>query len=128
MRLLLDLVVAGEERALALEALAADRLFVHLAGGMLPSIDAVYRDLPRFDAPALASLEAMMAGHGLRDIGCSHEHVHVDLDTTVEPLFGSQGGCPAWPQPALSRPQQRPPQDGSRRRDWRLHRCRVAPR
>ena len=32
-----------------LEALAADPVFVHLAGGVVPSIDTVYRDLRRFD-------------------------------------------------------------------------------
>jgi hypothetical protein len=99
MRLLLDLAVVGEERVFALEALAADRLFVHLAGGMLPSIDTVYRDLQRFDAPALGLLETMMAEHGLRGIGNSRDHVHVDLDTTVEPLFGVQEGALPGPNP-----------------------------
>lgn len=99
MRMLLDLAVSGEERVFALEALAADRLFVHLAGGMLPSIDTVYRDLQRFDAPALGGLEAMMAGHGLQAIARSEQHVHVDLDTTVEPLFGVQEGALPGPNP-----------------------------
>jgi hypothetical protein len=98
-RLLLDLAAAGEDRVFALEALAADRLFVHLAGGMLPSIDTVYRDLQRFDAPALGSLEAMMAEHGLRAMGRGIAHLHVDLDTTVEPLFGSQQGALPGPNP-----------------------------
>lgn len=99
MRLLLDLAVAGEERVFALEALAADRLFVHLAGGMLPSLDTVYRDLQRFDAPALGSLESMMAERGLEAIADSSQHVHVDLDTTVEPLFGFQEGALPGPNP-----------------------------
>lgn len=99
LRLLLDLAVAGEDRIFALEALSADRLFVHLAGGMLPSIDTVYRDLQRFEAPALADLESMMAAHGLSAIARSLGHVHVDLDTTVEPLFGSQEGALPGPNP-----------------------------
>lgn len=98
-RLLLDLAVAGEERVFGLEALAADRLFVHLAGGMLPSIDTVYRDLQRFDTPALVGLETMMAGHGVRAIARSSRHVHIDLDTTVEPLFGVQEGALPGPNP-----------------------------
>jgi hypothetical protein len=98
-RLLLDLAVAGEDRVFALEALAADRLFVHLAGGMLPSIDTVYRDLQRFDGPALGDLEGMMAAHGLRALDRGIAHLHVDLDTTVEPLFGSQQGALPGPNP-----------------------------
>ncbi len=33
----------------ASESLAADPLFVRLAGGVVPSLDTVYRDLCRFD-------------------------------------------------------------------------------
>jgi hypothetical protein len=36
---------------------AADPLFVHLAGGSVPSIDILYDDLRRFDAQALEDLE-----------------------------------------------------------------------
>jgi hypothetical protein len=71
LRLLLDLAVVGEDRVLALEALAADRLFVHLAGGVIPSLDTVYRDLRRFDQPSLGSMEEMMAEHGLSAIPLS---------------------------------------------------------
>lgn len=99
LRLLLDLAVAGEDRVFALEALAADRLFVHLAGGMLPGIDTVYRDLRRFDVEGLQGLETMMATHGLAALPQSSRHVHVDLDTTVEPLFGSQEGALPGPNP-----------------------------
>ncbi|XYI02096.1 hypothetical protein ACMHYB_20895 [Sorangium sp. So ce1128] len=35
-----------------LEALAVDPLFVRLAGGVVPSIDNVYRDVGRFDEEA----------------------------------------------------------------------------
>ncbi|XXU81970.1 hypothetical protein WMF21_29820 [Sorangium sp. So ce1099] len=53
MRLLMDSALAGEERIFGIEALAVDPLFVHLAGGMVPSIDTVYRDLCRFETVAL---------------------------------------------------------------------------
>jgi protein involved in polysaccharide export with SLBB domain len=48
-----------------LEALAADPVFVHLAGGVVPSIDTVYRDLRRFDDQAIVDLEGLVAEHGL---------------------------------------------------------------
>jgi hypothetical protein len=99
LRLLLDVAVAGEDRVFALEALSSDRLFVHLAGGMIPSIDTVYRDLRRFDAAHAESFEALMAEHGLAMLSSSLRHVHVDFDTTVEPLFGSQEGALPGPNP-----------------------------
>lgn len=99
LRLLLDLAVVGEDRIFALEALSADRLFVHLAGGAIPSLDTVYRDLRRMDQPGLGSMEEMMAAHGLAALPSSIRHVHVDLDTTVEPLFGCQEGALPGPNP-----------------------------
>jgi hypothetical protein len=45
LRMLLDMLVVGEHRVFGLESLAADALFVRLAGGILPSLDTVYRDL-----------------------------------------------------------------------------------
>lgn len=55
LRLLLDANVAGETRVFGLESLAPDPLFVHLAGGVVPSLDTVYRDLCRFDDPAICA-------------------------------------------------------------------------
>ena len=98
-RLLLDLAVVGEDRVFAVEALSADRLFVHLAGGVIPSLDTIYRDLRRVDEPALGSMEEMMALHGLAALASSIPHVHLDLDTTVEPLFGCQEGALPGPNP-----------------------------
>src|SRR5688500_3639883 len=57
LRLLMDAFAAGEARVFGLEALAADALFVRRAGGAVPSLDTVYRDLARFDDGALAALE-----------------------------------------------------------------------
>ena len=99
LRLLLDLAIVGEDRIFALEALSADRLFVHLAGGMIPCLDTVYRDLRRVDQPSLGSMEEMMARHGLAAFASSIGHVHVDIDTTVEPLFGNQEGALPGPNP-----------------------------
>jgi hypothetical protein len=68
MRLLMDAAAVGEHRVFGVESLSADPLFVHLAGGIVPSLDTIYRDLRRFDEPAIIALEEMMAAHGLRPV------------------------------------------------------------
>jgi hypothetical protein len=110
LRLLIDANVAGESRVFGLEALAPDPLFVRLAGGVVPSIDTVYRDLGRFDGEALADLEAMMAEQGLVAVkALKTEHVHLDFDTTVECIFGSQEGALPGPNPRYhGRPSYHP--------------------
>lgn len=100
LRLLLDANVAGEPRVFGLESLAADPLFVRLAGGVVPSLDTVYRDLCRFDASAIADLESLMVEQGLARVReCARERVHIDVDTTVECTFGSQEGALRGPNP-----------------------------
>jgi hypothetical protein len=64
LRLLLDAHVAGEDRVFGIEALAGDPLFVHLAGGRVPSIDTLYRDLERFDDDAIEDLSATRSPAG----------------------------------------------------------------
>jgi hypothetical protein len=110
MRLLLDAAVAGEERVFGLEALAGDPLFVHLAGGVVPSLDTVYRDLQRFDTTALVDLERMVGEQGLSGLrGRQFGVVHLDIDTTVLPLFGSQQGALPGPNPHYhARPSYHP--------------------
>jgi hypothetical protein len=90
LRMLLDMFIAGEHRVFGLESLAADALFVRLAGGVVPSLDTVYRDLSRFDKAMTARLERMMVAQGLADVRRtlkSAKEVHLDIDTTVNPLF-----------------------------------------
>lgn len=111
MRLLLDSFVAGEARVFGLESLAADPLFVHLAGGIVPSIDTVYRDLRRFDDEGLAVLEAMVAEHGLVALrGARRRVVHLDIDSTVEPIFADEiEGAVPGPNPRYpGRPSYHP--------------------
>lgn len=110
LRLLLDASVLGTERVFGLESLAADPLFVRLAGGVVPSIDTVYRDLCRFDADASAKLEMLMADQGLRSVRARpNERIHIDVDTTVEPLFGTQQGALPGPNPRYhGRPSYHP--------------------
>jgi hypothetical protein len=100
LRLLLDANVAGEARVFGLESLAADPLFVRLAGGVVPSLDTVYRDLCRFDDAAIGDLEEMMVAQGLVSVRkLKSKQVHLDVDTTVECVFGSQEGALAGPNP-----------------------------
>lgn len=110
LRLLLDANVAGEARVFGLESLAADPLFVRLAGGVVPSIDTVYRDLRRFDEGAVRDLESMMARQGfaaVKKLGA--DSVHLDIDTTVECTFGSQQGALRGPNPRYhGRPSYHP--------------------
>lgn len=91
-RLLVDANAVGEQRVFGLEALAADPLFVHLAGGTVPSLDTVYRDLQRFEDHSLEALHRLMSRHGMAGLR-SLKSVHLDIDTTVEPLFGRQEGA-----------------------------------
>jgi hypothetical protein len=110
LRLLIDAAVLGENRVFGLESWAADVLFVRLAGGVLPSLDTVYRDLARFDEAAIADLEHLMSEQGLIDVRCRRDgRLHLDIDSTVEPLFGTQQGALAGPNPRYhGRPSYHP--------------------
>lgn len=108
--LLIDAAVAGAERVFDLESLAPDPLFERLAGGAVPSIDTVYRDLRRFDKNALDALEDLVADQGLRPlVGAKLNAVTVDIDTTTMPLFGAQEGARLGPNPRYhGRPSYHP--------------------
>ena len=113
LRLLTDAYAVGEHRPFGLEALAADPLFVHLAGGTVPCLDTVYRDLARFDGPSIATLETMMAHHGLALLtGWRRKRqavMHLDFDTTVLPVFGALQGAAVGPNPRYhGRPSYHP--------------------
>lgn len=111
LRLLLDLFVAGEFRVFGLEDLAADPLFVRLAGGVVPSLDTVYRDLDRFDEQYVAELAAMMVEHGLAPVRAlsTFREVHLDIDSSVMPMFGNYQGAVPGPNPTYhGRPSYHP--------------------
>jgi Transposase DDE domain group 1 len=110
MRLLIDAITVGGDRVFDIEALAADPLFVHLAGGVVPSLDTVYRDLCRFDDEAIERLEALVAEQGLARIrDTKPSTVHLDIDSTVTPLFGEQQGARVGPNPRYhGRPSYHP--------------------
>jgi hypothetical protein len=61
LRLLVDAFAVGEHRPFAIESLSADALFAHLAGGVCPSLDTIYRDLDRFDERGINELEQLVA-------------------------------------------------------------------
>ena len=110
MRTMLDAFVAGEERIFGLEALAADPLFVRLSGGVVPSLDTCYRDLCRFDSDSLAELCELAVEQGLAPLrGLRLKEAHIDFDTTVETLFGTQQGALPGPNPRYhGRPSYHP--------------------
>lgn len=94
LRLLMDATLVGESRVFGLENLASDPLFTFLAGGVVPSIDVLYDDLARMGESELQALESMVAEHGLAGLReMRPEEIHVDIDTTVECLFGRQEGA-----------------------------------
>ena len=104
LRMLLDLFVLGEHRVFGLEALSADALFAYLCGGVVPSLDTTYRDLKRFDEASNEKLEEMMAQHGLASVPRTSRTkklrvMHLDIDTTVEPVFGEMEGALPGPNP-----------------------------
>jgi len=91
LQLLLDAAVVGAHRVFDLEWLATDPIFTHLAGGAVPSIDVLYDDLRRFQPEDLETLELMLAEQGLRAVRQQRlERITLDIDSTVEPLFGEQ--------------------------------------
>lgn len=113
LRLLMDVFAVGEHRPFAVEALAADPLFVYLAGGHVPSLDTIYRDLARFDDAAVRDLEEMVATQGLFPLdrlkGEPNTIVHLDIDTSVVPLFGHHEGALPGPNPRYpGRPSYHP--------------------
>lgn len=65
---MLDGVAVGAHRLFEFEALAADPLFVRLAGGIVSSLDTFYRDIRRSDEAAVNVLRQMMADQGLKPL------------------------------------------------------------
>jgi Transposase DDE domain group 1 len=110
LRLMLDLHVAGEGRPFGVEAMAHDALFVHLAGGYVPSVDVLYDDLERFGPDEIARLEELMAHKALGRLRAMRpKSVHLDIDTTVTVLFGEQEGALPGPNPRYhGRPSYHP--------------------
>jgi len=102
MQLFIDAIVAGASRVFGLEMLAADPVFRHLAGGHVPSVDTVYRDLARFGAEELESLEELIAAQAAPIAvarGGAVQEEFIDLDTTVTVVFGEKESALPGPNP-----------------------------
>lgn len=98
-RLLLDLFVVGGTRVFDLEYLASDPLFVYLAGGRMCCLDTLYTDVQRFNEPAREKLAALLAEQALAaQRGRLLTRLHVDVDTSVCPVFGDEieGAVPGY--------------------------------
>ncbi len=110
LRLIIDAQVLGRSRVFAIEALAGDALFTALAGGQIPSVDVLYDDLRRFGPEDLQRLRNLAIEQGLAELRSFRGSVlHLDLDSTVEPLFGTQQGAKAGPNPRYrGRPSYHP--------------------
>jgi hypothetical protein len=100
LRLLTDAFAVGETRVFGVEGLASDPLFTYLAGGVVPSVDTLYDDVGRFDDAALVELESLVADHGLARVSkLRGPLVHLDVDTSVVPIFGELEGAVPGPNP-----------------------------
>jgi hypothetical protein len=108
--LLLDASIAGASRVFDIEWLAADPLFTHLAGGAVPSVDTLYRDLQRFGPEDLEEMESLVVEQGLKPVRAARwKQLTVDIDTTVAPVFGEQDGANPGPNPRYrGRPSYHP--------------------
>ena len=73
-------------------------------------MDTLYRDLCRVHGLDLAKLELVMDAQGLAEVRALRgDRVHLDLDTTVEPLFGHEEGALPGPNPRYQgRPSYHP--------------------
>ncbi len=100
LRLMVDLLASGETRPFGLEAKAGDALFSHICEHQVPSVDTLYDDLARFDEQALADLEEGVATQGMEGLNDVRSRlVHLDIDSTVNPLAGEHEGGLLGPNP-----------------------------
>jgi hypothetical protein len=100
LRVLLDAHFAGIERLYHFEDLETEPLLCAQQGvDRLPDLKTLYRDLRRFEEPVL--LDSL---HGLmRDVVtealANQKRIVLEIDSTVEPLYGSQEGAEIGPNP-----------------------------
>jgi hypothetical protein len=72
---------------------------------VIPSLDTDCRDLARFDDKSISELEEMMADQGLVEVRRTKRlrTAHLDIDTTVTPVFGERDGALPGPNPHYHR-------------------------
>jgi hypothetical protein len=97
---LLDVAFAGVSRLYHYAELEAEPLLCTLHRvARLPDLTTLYRDLRRFEDPALAdALEDMLADVVRRGLGRQRRAV-LDIDSMVNTLYGSQEGAALGPNP-----------------------------
>jgi hypothetical protein len=97
---LLDLAFAGVARLYHYAELEAEPLLCTLhRAERLPDLTTLYRDLRRFEDPALAGeLEALLASVVRRGLA-GQARVVLDIDSMVNTLYGTQEGAALGPNP-----------------------------
>ena len=97
---LLDLAFAGVERLYHYAELEREPLLCTLhRSERLPDLTTLYRDLRRFEDPALAGeLDALLAGVVRRGLA-GQPRVVLDIDSMVNTLYGAQEGAALGPNP-----------------------------
>ncbi len=99
-RVLLDASFAGLERLYHFEDLETEPLLCAQHGvDRLPDLKTLYRDLRRFEAPAVSgALQGVIQDSVVEAFG-KQERVVLEFDSTVEILYGTQQGAERGPNP-----------------------------
>jgi hypothetical protein len=100
LRLLLDAYFAGVQRLYHYEDLEAEPLLCNQLGvDRLCDLKTIYRDLRRFEDPALLRALHELMQELVREALAGRERVVLELDSTVETLYGHQEGANLGPNP-----------------------------
>jgi hypothetical protein len=100
LRLLLDAYFAGVQRLYHFEELEREPLLCHQLGvDRLCDLKTVYRDLRRFEDPALLAALHDLMREVVQEAMAGHKRVVLELDSTVETLYGHQEGAKLGPNP-----------------------------
>jgi hypothetical protein len=100
LRIFLDAAFAGVERIWHFADLETEPLLCALHGAeRLPDVKTLYRELRRFEDPELlASLHGLMREE-VQEALAGQDRVVLELDSTVETLYGRQEGAEVGPNP-----------------------------
>jgi hypothetical protein len=99
-RILLDAYFAGIERLYHFEDLETEPLLCARHGvERLPDLNTLYRDLRRFEDPARQAALVDLLGELVVEALRKQRLVTLDIDSTVETLYGRQEGAEIGPNP-----------------------------
>lgn len=100
LRILLDGYFAGVQRLYHFEDLETDPLLCSQLGvDRLCDLKTLYRDLRRFEDPALLGALHELMREVMSEALAGREHLVLELDSTVETLYGHQEGAALGPHP-----------------------------